>query len=77
MRSLMIARYNGTCKGCEHKIAKGVRIYWSESTVYSRTHKYAGTDDHAYHWDPKFATLSTKDALDNADSHAWFCIDVR
>lgn len=49
----------------------------ARTIVHECTHKYAGTDDKAYHWDPKFQTLGTKDALNNADSHAWFCIDVR
>jgi hypothetical protein len=49
----------------------------ARTIVHECTHKYAGTDDNAYHWDPKFATLKPKDALDNADSYAWFCIDVR
>lgn len=49
----------------------------ARTLIHECSHKYTGTDDEAYHWDPKFATLSTKDALDNADSYSWFCIDVR
>lgn len=48
----------------------------ARTIIHECSHKYTGTDDKAYHWDAKYATLSTKDALNNADSHAWFCIDV-
>jgi hypothetical protein len=48
----------------------------ARTIIHECSHKYTGTDDKAYHWDPKYATLSTKDALNNADSYAWFCMDV-
>jgi Lysine-specific metallo-endopeptidase len=48
----------------------------ARTIIHECSHKYTGTDDKAYHWDGKYQTLSTKDALDNADSYAWFCIDV-
>jgi hypothetical protein len=48
----------------------------ARTIIHECSHKYTGTDDKAYHWDGKYATLSTKDALDNADSYAWFCMDV-
>lgn len=48
----------------------------ARTIIHECSHKYTGTDDKAYHWDPKYQTLSVKDALDNADSYAWFCIDV-
>lgn len=48
----------------------------ARTIIHECSHKYTGTDDKAYHWDAKYATLSTKDALNNADSYAWFCIDV-
>lgn len=48
----------------------------ARTIIHECSHKYTGTDDKAYHWDPKYASLSVKDALDNADSYAWFCIDV-
>lgn len=50
----------------------------ARTIIHESSHKYTGTDDEAYHWDTaKYAGLSVKDALDNADSYAWFCIDVR
>lgn len=48
----------------------------ARTIIHECSHKYTGTDDKAYHWDGKYATLSVKDALDNADSYAWFCMDV-
>ena len=48
----------------------------ARTIIHECSHKYTGTDDKAYHWDPKYQSLSVKDALDNADSYAWFCIDV-
>ena len=48
----------------------------ARTIIHECSHKYTGTDDKAYHWDGKYTTLSTKDALDNADSYAWFCMDV-
>jgi hypothetical protein len=48
----------------------------ARTIIHECSHKYTGTDDKAYHWDPKYATISTKDALNNADSYAWFCMDV-
>jgi hypothetical protein len=48
----------------------------ARTIIHECSHKYTGTDDKAYHWDGKYATLSTKDALNNADSYAWFCMDV-
>lgn len=50
----------------------------ARTIIHECSHKYTGTDDKAYHWDSaKYGGLSTKDALNNADSYAWFCIDVR
>ncbi len=50
----------------------------ARTIIHECSHKYTGTDDEAYHWDTaNYANLSVKDALDNADSYAWFCIDVR
>lgn len=49
----------------------------ARTIIHECSHKYTGTDDKAYHWDTaKYASLSPKDALNNADSFAWFCIDV-
>jgi len=44
--------------------------------VHEMTHKYAGTDDNAYHYQSTFPTLSVKDAVNNADSYQWFCLDL-
>lgn len=49
----------------------------ARTIIHECSHKYTGTDDKAYHWDTaKYGGLSTKDALNNADSFAWFCMDV-
>ncbi len=49
----------------------------ARTIIHECSHKYTGTDDKAYHWDTaKYGGLSTKDALNNADSYAWFCMDV-
>lgn len=34
----------------------------ARTIIHECSHKYTGTDDKAYHWDGKYATLSTKDA---------------
>jgi len=34
--------------------------------------RHAGVDDKVYRWEAGYATLSAKEALDNADSYAWF-----
>ena len=44
--------------------------------IHEMSHKYAGTDDEAYHYQSTFATLEPKDAIDNADSYQWFCLDL-
>jgi hypothetical protein len=50
----------------------------ARTIIHECSHKYTGTDDKAYHWDSaKYGSLSVKDALNNADSYAWLCIDVR
>ncbi len=40
--------------------------------IHEAAHRHAGIDDKAYLWDPKYKSLSSKQALDNADSYAWF-----
>lgn len=49
----------------------------ARTVIHECSHKFNGTDDEAYHWQASFATLDPKDALDNADSYAWFCMDLR
>jgi len=44
--------------------------------IHEAAHRHAGVDDKAYHWDPKYKTLSAEDAMDNADSYARFAILV-
>ncbi len=44
--------------------------------IHEAAHRHAGIDDKVYNWDPKYATLSAKDAMDNADSYAWFAVFV-
>jgi hypothetical protein len=47
--------------------------------VHEACHKYDNDDDHAYrYWGSSddFANMSIADAIDNADSYAYFCTDV-
>lgn len=44
--------------------------------VHEACHKYDNDDDHAYYWQSAYATLTPKQAIDNADSYATFCRDV-
>lgn len=62
---------------CPPWFADGDADARARTIIHECSHKYTGTDDKAYHWDAgAYAGLSTKDALNNADSLAWFCIDV-
>jgi hypothetical protein len=45
--------------------------------IHEAAHPQGGIDDKAYAWDPKYATLSEKDPVDNADSCAWFAVLVQ
>lgn len=62
---------------CPAWFADGDADNRARTVIHECSHKFKGTDDEAYHWQPAFATLSVSDALDNADSYAWFCMDVR
>ena len=44
--------------------------------IHEMSHKYAGTDDEAYHHHAAYASLAPGDALDNADSYQWFALDL-
>jgi hypothetical protein len=44
--------------------------------IHEAAHRHAGVDDKVYHWASGYANLSAKDALDNADSYAWFAVLV-
>ncbi len=40
--------------------------------IHEAAHRHTGVDDKAYKWNAKYKTLSSGDAIDNADSYAWF-----
>jgi hypothetical protein len=42
--------------------------------IHEAAHRHAGVDDKAYQWDAKYNTMSPKEAMDNADSYAWFAV---
>ena len=44
--------------------------------IHEAAHRHAGIDDKVYAWQPQHATLSAKDAMDNADSYPWFAVLV-
>jgi hypothetical protein len=44
--------------------------------IHEAAHRHAGVDDKVYQWDPKYANLSASEAMDNADSYAWFAVSV-
>ena len=44
--------------------------------IHEAAHRHAGVDDKMYQWERGYATLSAKDAMDNADSYAWFAVLV-
>ena len=44
--------------------------------IHEMSHKYAGTDDEAYHHHPAYASLAPGDAIDNADSYQWLALDL-
>ena len=43
--------------------------------LHQATHKYVGTEDHAYLHEARYAKLSVADALNNADSYAMLCAE--
>jgi Domain of unknown function (DUF4157)/Lysine-specific metallo-endopeptidase len=44
--------------------------------IHEAAHRHAGVDDKVYKWEKSYATLSAKDAMNNADSYAWFAVLV-
>lgn len=45
--------------------------------IHELSHKYAGTGDHAYlHETGKWAKMSRKDAVDNADSYCYYAVNA-
>ncbi|WP_158670276.1 M35 family metallo-endopeptidase, partial [Bradyrhizobium guangdongense] len=43
--------------------------------IHEVAHRYVGIEDQAYEHEPKYSTLSPKQALDNADSYAFFAVE--
>ncbi len=44
--------------------------------IHEGAHRFTGVDDKAYHHEPGYKTQSSGDAMDNADSYAWFAASV-
>jgi hypothetical protein len=44
--------------------------------IHEAAHRHTGVDDKFYRWQPGYATLSAKQAMDNADSYGWFAAQV-
>jgi Lysine-specific metallo-endopeptidase len=50
--------------------------------IHETAHRHVGIDDKAYVWENPtnskrdYSTLTPKQAMDNADSYAWFCVQV-
>ncbi|MGH8563234.1 MAG: eCIS core domain-containing protein [Gammaproteobacteria bacterium] len=44
--------------------------------IHEVAHRYAGVDDKAYEFEPEYSKLSPNEAIDNADSYAWFAVQV-
>jgi hypothetical protein len=42
--------------------------------IHEAAHRHAGVDDKVYAWQPAYAALNAKSAMDNADSYAWFAV---
>ncbi len=40
--------------------------------IHEAAHRHTGVDDKVYRWEAKYNTQSSDDAMDNADSYAWF-----
>ncbi|HVN10713.1 MAG TPA: M35 family metallo-endopeptidase [Kineosporiaceae bacterium] len=49
----------------------------AKTVVHEACHRYDNDDDHAYKWDTAaWRAMSAKEAVDNADSYAMFCLEV-
>jgi hypothetical protein len=44
--------------------------------IHEAAHRHTGVDDKFYAWQAGYATLSSDDAKDNADSYGWFAAQV-
>lgn len=40
--------------------------------IHEAAHRHTGVDDKAYRWEARYNTQSSDDAMDNADTYAWF-----
>ncbi len=48
----------------------------SRVIVHEASHKFANTDDHAYHHEPAYDSLSRRRTTDNADSYAYLLMSL-
>jgi len=50
--------------------------------IHEAAHRHVGIDDKAYVWENPtnssrdYSKLTSKQAMDNADSYAWFCVEL-
>jgi Domain of unknown function (DUF4157)/Lysine-specific metallo-endopeptidase len=59
--------------GCD--FAKTAALNRVALIIHEASHRHAGVDDKVYRWDAaKYNALSSKEAMDNADSYAWFAV---
>jgi hypothetical protein len=57
------------CFNLFNQVSQDIR---EEIVIHEIGHRHVGLDDEAYSWQPAYAKLSAKDAMDNADSYAAF-----
>ena len=67
----LFGTHHGVIHVCPMFFGRG---YWGQTVdiIHEIGHKYAGLDDEAYWGTDKYRSLSTGDAMDNADSYAHF-----
>ena len=56
-------------------------LYQQALIIHEAAHRYVGIDDKAYMWknfaiNSKYSKLTSRQAMDNADSYAWFCVEL-
>jgi hypothetical protein len=44
--------------------------------IHEGAHRFTGVDDKAYHHESDYKKQSSDDAMNNADSYAWFAASV-
>lgn len=54
-------------------LKQALRPVVSMTIIHEASHKFCGTKDHAYAYDPQYKRLTRAEAADNADSYAYFC----